>query len=295
MQKTPDISWYSWPPPAEGPKVRIGVIHTGWMRIFREYLAEGNPSGAVRIPSYAFLLEHPRRRILFDLGLPKFLAAPLRSRLAPLVPAAKLMGILPEMKRGEDTASQLRASGLTPGSIETVIYSHHHFDHTGDIRYFSGAEIVVGPGVLALRESWKRIFKGLNPDDVPRSRNVTEAPLGSGPRLGPFARTCDLLGDGSIYLVDTPGHCTGALGALVRLGSGWVFLAGDAVYIRDNYLRPAPKGVLYGRSADEDREAAWRTVLEIRELSLRAPEVRIWPSHETAVLDGLLPFPEMHG
>ncbi len=300
MPQVREVPWYNWPPPSGNTFVRVGVISTGLMPIRTEYLTElmceGGPTGPVKIPSFAFLVEHPKERLLFDIGLPRFLANPMRTRLAPLVPVAKLFGILPEVKKGEDTGSQLRNAGLVPSSVNTVIYSHHHFDHTGNIRDYTSAEIVVGPGVTALKNDWRRIYKGLNPDDLPEDRPVREIDFGKtpGPKLGPFEKTHDLMGDGSVYLVDTPGHCTGAMGALLRLKSGWVFLAGDAVYIRDNYRKPAPKGVLMGRSADEDRPRAWTTILEIRELWNRVPEIRIWPSHEPELFTEAALFPDMH-
>lgn len=270
------------------------MVSTGKIPVRSDYLSVGSRLGKTKIPSFAFLIEHSRQRILFDIGLPRFLSNPLKTKLAPLVPAVKLMGILPEVGRGEDTATQLRAAGIVPSSIQTVIYSHHHFDHTGDIRDYPEARIVVGPGVLDLKKSWKRVLKGLNPDDLPEGRPVREMKFTGSSGIGPFAETEDFLGDGSIYLVNTPGHCTGAIGALLRLKSGWVFLAGDAVYVRDNYRQPSPKGVLYGRSADEDRDRAWQSVLEIRELSLKAPDVRIWPSHEPELFDEIRLFPEFH-
>ncbi|MCW5827908.1 MAG: MBL fold metallo-hydrolase [Deltaproteobacteria bacterium] len=270
----------------------MGIISTGFIPVARQYMCEGSPPGTIRIPSLAFLIEHPARKILFDLGLPAFLAAPGRSRLAPLVPVAKLMGMLPEVIRGEDAASRLKAAGVDPADIGTVIYSHHHFDHTGDIDRFPDADVVVGPGVFRLARSWRRHLRGLNPADLPGGR-TREAPLGKGPKLGPFISTWDLMNDGSIYLVDLPGHCTGSLGALIHLASGRALLAGDGVYIRDNYRLPAPKGVLYGRSADEDRKRAWQTILEIRELSARVPEIHIWPSHEPELVRELPQYPEL--
>lgn len=49
--------------------------------------------------------------------------------------------------------------------------------------------------------------------------------------LGPFSHTIDLLGDGSIYVVDTPGHLPGHLNLLCRSGpEKWVCLCGDAFH-----------------------------------------------------------------
>ena len=48
---------------------------------------------------------------------------------------------------------------------------------------------------------------------------------------GAFKQTIDLLGDGSVRLIDTPGHTPGHLSVLLRLAHGrQVLLIGDAAY-----------------------------------------------------------------
>ena len=52
-----------------------------------------------------------------------------------------------------------------------------------------------------------------------------DAPPGAG-----FSHTLDLLGDGSIRLVSTPGHSPGHLSVLLRAATGPVLVVGDAAY-----------------------------------------------------------------
>jgi N-acyl homoserine lactone hydrolase len=47
-----------------------------------------------------------------------------------------------------------------------------------------------------------------------------------------FSHTLDLLGDGSVLVVSTPGHSLGHLSVVLRTASGPVLLAGDAAYTR---------------------------------------------------------------
>lgn len=58
--------------------------------------------------------------------------------------------------------------------------------------------------------------------------------------IGPF-RACDYFGDGSLYLLDTPGHAVGHLSALVRTTSNpetFIFLGGD-LWHHNGELRPS--------------------------------------------------------
>lgn len=61
-------------------------------------------------------------------------------------------------------------------------------------------------------------------------------------------RAFDFFGDGSFYLVDTPGHTTGHLGGLVRTGTNpnsFLFMAGDLCHhhgeVRPSRQLPLPK------------------------------------------------------
>lgn len=49
--------------------------------------------------------------------------------------------------------------------------------------------------------------------------------------LPPFPHTIDFFNDGSLYLIDAPGHLQGHTNLLARIGPGkWKYLAGDACH-----------------------------------------------------------------
>ncbi|KAM0450631.1 hypothetical protein ACHAPV_010415 [Trichoderma viride] len=46
-----------------------------------------------------------------------------------------------------NVADIIREHGLNPDRIESVVWSHWHFDHVGDVTTFpASTELVVGPG-----------------------------------------------------------------------------------------------------------------------------------------------------
>jgi hypothetical protein len=49
--------------------------------------------------------------------------------------------------------------------------------------------------------------------------------------LGPFPYAADFFGDGSLYVIDTPGHLYGHVNLLARVAAGrWIYLGGDCCH-----------------------------------------------------------------
>ena len=94
---------------------------------------------------------------------------------------------------------------------------------------------------------------------------------------GPFTRTIDLMGDGSIRLISTPGHTPGHLSVLLDLGPGpQVLVIGDAVYT----LRSLREEILPLLTVDDD--AYLRSLREIKAFAESAPDATLVPTHDPA-------------
>ncbi|KAF4997924.1 hypothetical protein FGRMN_3515 [Fusarium graminum] len=189
--------------------------------------------------TWSFLVESPSgKRALFDLGVPKDPLHNFSPMWVKTITEANLGLDVPK-----NVADILKDNGMQPSEIDTVIWSHHHFDHLGDVTTFPGStELVVGPG-------FKKAFCPGYPADPDspvrevdfegrkfREIDFEEAPL----RIGPF-RAFDFFGDGSFYLLDTPGHAIGHLSGLVRTTTGpdtFIFMGGDLCH-HGGELRPS--------------------------------------------------------
>jgi glyoxylase-like metal-dependent hydrolase (beta-lactamase superfamily II) len=96
---------------------------------------------------------------------------------------------------------------------------------------------------------------------------------------GPFPATIDLLGDGSVRLLSTPGHTVGHLSVLVRTAEREVLIVGDALYT----LRNLREDHLPWRTADDDRYR--ESMARIREYAGAHPDAELIPTHDAEVWD----------
>ncbi|KAK7216367.1 hypothetical protein V2G26_004370 [Clonostachys chloroleuca] len=191
------------------------------------------------ITTWSFLVESSTgKKALFDLGAPK---DPF-NHYAPSV-----VEMLTESGCGihvqANVADILEENGVQPAEINSIIWSHHHFDHIGDVSTFpASTELIVGPG---FKDAFCPGYPA-NPTSPVREvdfrgRSLREINFGSDLVLGPF-KAFDFFGDGSFYLLDTPGHAIGHLSGLARTTTSpntFILMGGDLCH-HGGELRPSP-------------------------------------------------------
>jgi len=188
-------------------------------------------------PTMAFLITHQAtgRRILFDAGGRKDYW-----NYSPLVDGRFKKGVNVKGFRVEKGVQDvLSDAGIKPDGLESVIWSHWHFDHIGDMSKFpASVGIVVGPGFK------DNLLPGYpaNPDSPLletdyTGRDLREIDFDSCPTIGGF-RAFDFFDDGSFYLLDAPGHAIGHMCGLARTTENTFLLMGaDTCHFAGN-LRP---------------------------------------------------------
>jgi glyoxylase-like metal-dependent hydrolase (beta-lactamase superfamily II) len=123
---------------------------------------------------------------------------------------------------------QLDKIGVKPEQITYVGISHYHADHTGQVASFPKATLLIGLG------DWNAIT-------APKpAAGVNFAPfegwIKGDNKVEPQPNDKDVFGDGSVIMLNTPGHTPGHHSLLVKLPQmGNVVISGDAVHFRENY------------------------------------------------------------
>lgn len=240
-------------------------------------------SDAVSIPALVGLIEHPREGlILFDTGYSQHFHAQTARFPGTLYAKVTPVALHPE----ETVKSQLAARGVDAREVRTIILSHFHADHVGAVRDFPAARFVCARsaygalrdrrGLNALRAGF---LPGLLPDDfADRATYVEDLPEVDLPeRLQPFRRGRDLLGDGSVVLVELPGHALGHYGAWVD-SSPEVFLVGDACWVSRSFRDRVPPSAL-AHVIFSDARLFRETLSKLHTLHRTHPDLLIVPSH----------------
>lgn len=199
-----------------------------------------------------YVLEHPEALVLVDTGLSHELVADPEGYGAP-----GLAELVPAIELDATTTEHLADLGYEPADVDHVVCTHLHMDHVGRLDAFPDATTHVH--VDELRYAWWPdpaqagfyVDRDLEPLRDP-DRTVREV----------VGRT-DLLGDGSIELLPTPGHTPGHLSVLVDRGDDRVLLAADAANLRAGY--EAELVAPFAWSAAESVESIRRLKAETRE------------------------------
>ena len=208
-----------------------------------------------RFPVPAYLIETDSERILVDTGLHPGAAEDTASHYG----AGDALGMF-ELEQETSVADQIDLSTLT-----RVVMTHLHFDHAGGLALLPDSL----PIVIQRRE-WEA---GKDPDAIARNFFQPKDYESVGDRIELVDGDHDLLGDGSIELLLTPGHTPGHQS--VRVGESLV-IGGDVLHYEstlDDRLFP-----VFADDPDAQADSADR--LE----ALRDAGATVRPGHDPGTL-----------
>jgi glyoxylase-like metal-dependent hydrolase (beta-lactamase superfamily II) len=178
------------------------------------------------VPVPFFLIRHPDGDVLVDGGNPLAMARDPRAFLGEYADVFDV-----HMTEDQHCAAQLAGLGVPTAEIRYVVQTHLHFDHIGALGHFPEAEFVVHERELeAARTNEGSGYVGTFDDP--------------GLRWQPVDGDHDLFGDGSVRLLETPGHAAGHMSLLLTLAeTGPVLLTADASDNRRQWDgRDSPRG-----------------------------------------------------
>ncbi|KAF8158352.1 Metallo-hydrolase/oxidoreductase [Crassisporium funariophilum] len=245
------------------------------------FITEATPGNVTTAPSLSFLLSHSEngQKFVFDLGIRKDW-----ENYPPQI--VSWIENTYKVDVAQNVVESLAKGGTSPTDIAYVCLSHCHWDHTGDTHPFTTSTFVVGgacqrffqPGYPQDPEG--RFASDLLPQGRTRFLDTTDWKP-----IGPFPRALDFYGDGSLYIIDAPGHLSGHVNALVRTSSNgaWIYLAGDSAHhwnliTGDSNISVGHGGHVHG-CAHEDKDAAEEHIKHIKSL-WKMPGVQVLLAHD---------------
>jgi glyoxylase-like metal-dependent hydrolase (beta-lactamase superfamily II) len=219
-----------------------------------------------------FLVEHPEATFLIDPSVCEDVGRRVLSEMPTLLRKAvePPSGIVP-------VQHMLTEVGLGPTDIAFALPTHLHWDHVSGLLDLPGLEI------KAHDVEWQWAM-GTSVAPAPGVRaSLMDRPFETyeldGPPVLTFTRSHDLLGDGSVLLVDLGGHSPGSVGVLLRTVRGPVLIAGDAAWNSAQIDDIRQKAGFPGCLVDDDRRETFRT---LHRLHAVRHSVTILPTHDHA-------------
>jgi len=158
-----------------------------------------------------YLVKHGNDYLVWDTGNP----AASGGTPAPTAPKSSLV-------------EQLAQLHMKPEQITFVGVSHYHGDHVGQVASFPGATLLIG------KADWDVLNQ---PSANPAANPANFAHwISGGGKVEPLVGDKDVFGDGSVIVLNTPGHTPGHHSLLVKLKEkGNVLITGDLAHFRENY------------------------------------------------------------
>jgi len=227
----------------------------------------------VWLPIPAFLIEHPAAGpVLVDTGLHPSIA------IDPKQNFGRAGALINEFRMEPEQAlhAQLRARGVDPADVRTIVMTHLHNDHASGVSEFPNATFIVDG------REWE---SAIAPRGTVRGYRTQQFDFGfdwravdyDGPAIDSYATfggSIDLFGDGSVRLLATPGHTEGHQSLLLRLAGREALLTADAAYM----LRTIRDRVRPLLMADEHK--FWRSLKEIERYVERNPDALVICGHD---------------
>jgi N-acyl homoserine lactone hydrolase len=234
----------------------------------------------VRLPINVYVIDHHDGLVLFDTGQDRAVVTDPDYYPDPIT-AFFHRHIFRNVRIGpEDTLPvQLERAGHSVGRVRKAIISHLHSDHVGGIADIPHADLYAGAeGFDYMRgpDHPERATVYRDRIEVPGARwHMIPFEPTDDPALAPFTEAFDLMSDGSMIVLPTPGHLPGSVSMLVRRAAAPpLLLVGDLTYDEQLLDRDQLPGVC------DEPEQLLATFAKVRAMKEHTPHLVILTAHD---------------
>ena len=265
--------------------MKIYFLSTGFGNVAKGLFVQGAGWRNIQFPILSVLIERDNDLVLFDTGI----GTRIEEEMRPLIYWGNLFFHRYVMRtqfnpQHDALVHQLPRLGFKPSDVRNAVVSHLHWDHAGGMRDFPQAHFFVG------RREWD-FASNLSKGALFKNAFIKEQIYGAGldielietdPRkpFKNFPASYDLFGDGSMIMVDLPGHSPGLMGMFLTMPSGRRFLfSADTFYFPEGLEERLPKSALMQSLVSEGPEAG-ASIDRVYELMKSDSQLEIVGSHD---------------
>ena len=269
--------------------IKIHVFHTGEVCVAPDLPFGGDNCNAVKasgvfgkkedrlwLPVSAYLIEHPKGKFLVDTGWARDVSPNGEfDKKAQIKPLGSVM--LYEVNQGriglgQCIDEQLLEMGIKDSDIDAVLITHLDCDHANGLKQVKNAkkfmvsadEVKFANKITNKVRYYKGWWEGIDLTEFEWNDNQ-----------GPVGKSYDLLGDGSIELINIPGHADGLYAVKVKNEEGkFVLLFSDGGYARKSWEEQITSGIAADKQLQK-QSLAW-----IRQQSLDENCVESLANHD---------------
>lgn len=281
------LPWLLFSLPVAAAGVQLSLISTAENNgAIEGMVVEGGNWLRIRhLRQHVVVIRHPRGTLLLDAGVGRATPKAFQKN-------SSLNRMLFGFGKHEPAVDKLAAHGIRPDDIHAILVSHLHWDHAGGLPDFPGVPAWVQAAELVAAD------QGTPPSYIGEHKDAGIAwhpyEMPAQPYEG-FARSLDVMGDGTLVLVDLPGHTPGHSGLFVSATNGKrYFFSGDVTWaaqgLEQQKSRPAFTRWLTGIDWNAARNA--ETIAQIAALKARLPELIVVPAHDEIASRVLPAFPQ---
>lgn len=183
-----------------------------------------------------------------------------------------------KIEAGAAIDEQLMKIGVKPSDLDYVLLTHLDCDHA------NGLELVKDAKMILTAKAELECSRKCSPVNRVRYqsrwwKNYHLEGFDWNDAEGPCARAFDLFGDGSVKLINIPGHCDGLCAVKVKNADGkYVLLFSDGGYATRSWRDMITSGVCM------DKKAQRKSLEWIREQSLSSDCIESLANHDADII-----------